>query len=314
MHCVTKVPSQTISQEGAVKILKALRMSIIKCVISIIAVSVFLLNLSYPQTPSYSNQDCLSCHGKTNISQLTHDGKVRSLFVDPDEWSQDIHCKGSMTCVDCHTYASPHLHFREGFIDVDCARCHPEEAEENQKNIHLTFTTITAGKELPLCYHCHTKHHILPHDDPSSSVNKVNIGKTCGNCHAEVMVKGILAGTSFGKISGHRKGDFSERFDMRVCTNCHFEDSAHGSKQVYKDFCTRCHDYRAESSIIIGPIHLDSKKMAAVNTLGAGLVFLLLSGMCIAVGYLSRKKISAKIKSWHESMKLEKDQDRKNGE
>lgn len=278
-----------------------------KCVFIVFSFFIFLSNHSYSQTLSYADQDCLSCHGKSNISQITNSGNVRSLFVDPDEWSQDIHRQGSMTCVDCHIHANPYLHFREGFIDVDCARCHPEEAEENQKNIHLTFTTITKGKELPLCHHCHSKHHILPHDNLSSSVNKMNIGETCGNCHAEVMVNGILQGTSFGKISGHRKGDFSERFDMKICINCHFEDSAHGSKQAYKDFCIRCHDYRAKPGFLIGPIHLDSKKMAPLNTLGAGLIFLFLSGTSIIMGYSSRRKIATKIKNWHNSMKLEKD-------
>ena len=119
------------------------------------------------------------------------------------------------------------------------------------------------------------------------------------------MVKGMLQGASLGKISGHRKGDFSERFDMEVCVNCHLEDSAHGSKQAYKDFCSRCHDYRSKASFLIGPIHLDSNKMSLLNTIGAGLIFLFLFGTSIIMGYTSRRKIAAKIKDWHESMKLE---------
>jgi hypothetical protein len=138
-------------------------------------------------------------------------------------------------------------------------------------------------------------------------VNEANIEETCGNCHAEVMVKGTLRGTSIGKISGHRKGDFSERFDMKICINCHLEDSAHGSKQAHKDFCARCHDYRSKPGFFIGPIHLDSNRMAAVNALGVGLVFLFISGTSIIVVYASRRKITAKIKNWHDSMKLEKD-------
>ena len=144
----------------------------------------------YSETPVYTDQDCLLCHGKPNISQTTRDGSVRFLFVDPEEWSQDVHQKGNMVCADCHIHATPFLHFREGFIDVDCASCHPEEAEEYQKNIHFNYTPVSANKELPLCYHCHTKHHILRHDDPSSSIHETNIGKTCGGCHAEVMVVG----------------------------------------------------------------------------------------------------------------------------
>lgn len=263
-----------------------------------------LFSPAFPQTTTFSDQDCLECHGKPELSQITSDGKVRTLYVDPDLWARDIHHLGKLTCVDCHTNANPFLHFREGFIDVDCARCHPVEEEEYQKNIHLTFSTITPGKELPLCYHCHTKHSILRHDDPRSSVHESRIGETCGTCHPEVMVKGILAGTSLGKISGHRKGDIGEKFDMNVCISCHYKDSAHGAKRVYKDFCTRCHDVRSKGNLVVGPTHLDAARWGGLNFVGSGLFFLLvvLSGSFLL--FRSRKGIGAKITGWRENMKL----------
>jgi cytochrome b subunit of formate dehydrogenase len=33
------------------------------------------------------------------------------------------------------------------------------------------------------CASCHGAHHILPQSDPTSSVNSINLQKTCGNCH-----------------------------------------------------------------------------------------------------------------------------------
>ena len=268
---------------------------------------ILFFNRSFSQNYIYTDQDCLSCHGKPDISQITRDGKVRSLFVDPEEWSQDIHNKGKITCVDCHINANPYLHFREGFIDVDCARCHPQEAEEYQKNIHLTFTAPSANKELPLCYHCHTKHHVLLHDDPSSSIHEKNVGETCGQCHPEVMVKGILKGTSLGKISGHRKGDLAERFDMKVCINCHYDDSAHGAKRAYKDFCSHCHNYRSKTNFVMGPTHLDTVKSTRLNSVGSGLAFLFLIGAFVFIGYKSRKSIVNGIKTWHARMKIEEE-------
>ncbi len=271
----------------------------------------FLVLPSSPQTQAYNDQDCLSCHGKPEISQITKDGKTRSLHVNPEEWAQDIHHRGKITCVDCHTHANPYLHFREGFFDVDCARCHPEEAEEYQKNIHLTFTVPTGNKEFPLCYHCHTKHHVLPHDDPSSSIHEKNVGKTCGECHPEVMVSGILEGTSLGKISGHRKGDLAERFDMKVCINCHYEDAAHGAKRAYKDFCTRCHDVRSKGNLLMGPTHLNSSRWKRPNTIGGGLVVFLLVGTCLFAGYVSRKRIVNNMKNWYENMKIKEEKEPK---
>ena len=276
----------------------------IKYLIVIIFAALLPFSFLGAQSPVFSDQDCLTCHGKPEISQIMQDGELRTLYVDPEKWSQDIHRLGKMTCVDCHVNAHPLLHFREGFIDVDCARCHPIEEEEYQKNIHLTFTTITPGKELPLCYHCHTKHNILKHDDPDSSVHETHIGETCGACHPEIMVMGILEGTSLGKISGHRKGDLGEKFDMNVCISCHYQDSAHGTKRVYKDFCTRCHDVRQKGNLIMGPTHLDAARWSSLNYVGNGLLFflLLVSGSLLVLR--SRKRIVSRIVAWQENMKM----------
>jgi len=138
------------------------------------------------QSPIYTNLECLECHGKSDIFQIMADGSARSLYVDPEEWSQDIHQKSQMVCVDCHKNASPYLHFREGFIDVDCARCHPEEAEEYQKNVHYEYKPVTVNKKLPLCYDCHTRHFILNHDDPFSSISEKIVPITCLNMGARV--------------------------------------------------------------------------------------------------------------------------------
>ena len=264
---------------------------------------IFFYNYSFSQTDTYTDQDCLSCHGKPEISQITQSGKTRSVYVDPEKWSQDIHHNSKILCVDCHTNANPYFHFREGFPDVNCARCHPEEEEEYQKNVHLTFLKPSADKELPLCYHCHTKHHILRHDNLLSSINERNIGKTCGSCHSEVMVNGILKGTSLGKISGHRKGDISEKFDMMVCIKCHYEDSAHGNKRAYKDFCSRCHNPASKGNIVIGPTHLNSKRWANLNYTGGSLVLFILVGAFVFISYRSRKEISSKIKTFSSNMK-----------
>jgi len=270
--------------------------------LSAIVAALFL----YPQSkPDYTDQECLICHSESNIHQILHDGKTRSLYVNPDEWEQDVHHKGGMTCVECHINATPTLHFREGQIDVDCARCHQQEEEEYLKNVHFDFRPVLAGRELPQCYHCHTKHHVLLHDDPSASIHEKNIGGTCVECHPEVMVKGILKGTSLGKISGHRKGDSSEKFDMMVCTSCHYRDSAHGTKRVVNDFCSRCHDVNAETSVVMGPTHLSSTKWMAFNYTAGGLVLFLIIGAGVFWGYKKREGIFDKFHLWHKNMRID---------
>jgi hypothetical protein len=135
-------------------------------------------------------------------------------------------------------------------------------------------------------------------------VHESNIGKTCGACHPEVMVKGILSGTSLGKLSGHRKGDSSEKFDMNVCIHCHYQDSAHGAKRVYKEFCSRCHDVRSKGNLVMGPTHLNAARWSSLNFIGSGLFFFLLFLSGTIIVYRSRKGIFTIIMTWIESMKM----------
>ena len=261
---------------------------------------------SSPDTPKYTDQECLACHGDYNLAQVLIDGAIRSLYVDPEAWAQDVHKMGQLLCVDCHTYANPYVHFREGFVDVDCAKCHPEQSEEYLKNVHFEYTPLLPERELPLCYDCHTKHHILRHDNPSASIHENNIEVTCGECHPEVMVTGLLKGSSIGKISGHRKGDISEKFDMAICIQCH--NPAHGSNTVYKEFCTRCHDPMQPANIAVGPTHLNSAKWMGFNTVGGGLALFLILGTFVYLGYKSRGAFERRIRDWHESMKMKEEQ------
>jgi hypothetical protein len=260
---------------------------------------------SSPNTPEYTDQECLTCHGDTNLAQVLKDGAVRSLYVNPEEWNQDVHKQGQLSCGDCHTHANPYVHFREGFADVDCAKCHPEQAEEYLRNVHFEYLPLLPDRELPLCYHCHTKHHILRHENPSASIHATNIEVTCGECHPEVMVKGILKGSSIGKISGHRKGDISETFAMAICIQCH--NPAHGTNKVYKDFCTRCHDPLKKANIAIGPTHLNSAKWTGYNTVGGGLALFLILGTFVYLGYKSRKGFGDRLRDWHETMKIKQE-------
>jgi hypothetical protein len=119
------------------------------------------------------------------------------------------------------------------------------------------------------------------------------------------MVEGILNGASLGKISGHRKGDLGEKFDMKVCINCHYDDSAHGAKRVYKDFCSRCHNVYSKAGPITGPTHLNSQRWVWMNYLGGSLVVCLFVGTFVFISFTRRKRIMNGIKSWHERMKIE---------
>lgn len=278
-------------------------MSLKKIGTIVTALLIFFIHHPLAKTPLFTDQDCLECHGKPNLSQILSNGTTRSLYVNPAEWSQDIHHLSQMTCLDCHIDANPYLHFREGYIDVNCESCHRAETEAYQRNIHFEYAPLSSDRELPRCYHCHTRHYVLKLDNPQSSVHERNISETCGACHAEVMVRSLLNGSSLGKISGHRKGDISERFDMKVCIQCH--NPSHSITGVAKDFCVRCHDVNKKVNIIMGPTHLSSKKWAKLNYLGGVLAVVLLLGTGVLAGYRSRKGILTKGQTWLKHMEKE---------
>lgn len=298
-----QVPYAEVNDQGSVRRYRFKGMSPYRISIFFTAFLFLSIPVASTETPAFSDQDCLECHGKPNLSQIMKDGTTRSLYVNPEEWLQDVHHLSRMTCVDCHVNANPHLHFREGYIDVNCESCHRAETEEYQRNIHFEYAPLLPNRELPRCYHCHTRHYVLRLDDPQSSVNEKNIADTCGTCHAEVMVTSLLKGSSLGKISGHRKGDISERFDMKVCIHCHHP--AHSSTGVAKDFCGRCHDESKKANIIIGPTHLSSQKWLGQNYVGGGLAVFLLLGAVVFVGFRSRKSVLLKCKTWLKSMEKE---------
>jgi hypothetical protein len=117
------------------------------------------------------------------------------------------------------------------------------------------------------------------------------------------MVSSLLKGSSLGKISGHRKGDISERFDMKACIHCHHP--AHSTTGVAKDFCGRCHDDSIKANIIIGPTHLSSLKWMRPNYVGGILAVFLILGAVLFVGYRSRKGFILKCQTWLKSMEKE---------
>jgi len=255
---------------------------------------------SYSSDSRYSDEDCLRCHAKPNLFQILEDGTLRTLYVDREEWTEDVHHKARLTCVDCHIHANPSLHFREGFIDANCETCHRIEAEEYRRNLHFEFKPLAPDRILPDCYDCHTKHHVLKLDNPRASIHENNLEKTCGECHPEVMIGDLLSGTSLGKISGHRKGDISESFDMDVCISCHRPQ--HSTTRVAQDFCIRCHDADEKTGFVTGPTHLSSRKWREWNYIGGGLVLFLFLGTAFFTGYRRRKNIKDKFRDWLKSM------------
>lgn len=99
--------------------------------------------------------------------------------------------------------------------------------------------TVTAD-----CTDCHTAHHVLPGNDPRSSVHSNNIARTCGQCHNGIYE---MFTSSIHSPSVSRAGK-----PLPVCSECH---SAHTIQRTDRsnfrlhimDQCGRCHQAITES-------------------------------------------------------------------
>ncbi len=137
--------------------------------------------------------DCTTCHEEVGkqYRESTH-GQLRGQG-DPNA-PGCIDCHGTHGVRGKHDPGSPTFPVR---VPDLCARCHREgeKAAVNYKgtehDITAHYTESIHGKGLlqgglvvtAMCTDCHTAHHVLPHDDPASSVNPRNVPATCGRCH-----------------------------------------------------------------------------------------------------------------------------------
>ncbi|MBF0618831.1 MAG: cytochrome b/b6 domain-containing protein [Candidatus Omnitrophica bacterium] len=115
---------------------------------------------------------CTDCHGGHLIKGIND----KTSSVSPAHIPE--------TCGQCHQTERINSKFRMPNFVVNTYM-------ESYHGLSVQRGSITAAN----CASCHTNHDILPESDPASSINKNNLVKTCGRCHA-----GIGAQVMNGKI------------------------------------------------------------------------------------------------------------------
>ncbi|CUT01147.1 cytochrome c3 family protein [Candidatus Kryptobacter tengchongensis] len=168
------------------------------------------------------NQDvavCSDCHGAHEMMKASNpNSKVYKLNITStcgrchtkisDEFRESIHglalAKGnfdSPACTDCHGEhlilepTDPRSPVAPKNVALQlCSKCHASVKLAEKYGIPAdkfkTFTDSYHGLNVRLgnveaanCASCHGVHDILPSSDPRSRINKVNLVKTCGQCH-----------------------------------------------------------------------------------------------------------------------------------
>ncbi|MBU2503209.1 cytochrome c3 family protein [bacterium] len=173
-------------------------------------------------------QDCLDCHEDEELTK-NDAGKVVSLYVDARKFSDSIHGRDGMTCIDCHLDLDGFEDFphEEELEEVDCSMCHDDVAEMYAGSLH--DQGVSQGVKLaPRCWDCHGAHDITPPSDPTSRVNKFNIPLMCGRCHKEGSgVSDIVEVSQDSILTNYSQSIHGEGLYVRgltgtaVCSDCH---------------------------------------------------------------------------------------------
>lgn len=124
------------------------------------------------------------------------------------EFAKSRHALEGVSCASCHGGNDRSLEVSvahgSGFIGVParknisklCATCHSDERRMRAYNLPVDqfalYQTSAHGKAVALgndkaavCSDCHHAHDILPSTDPASSTFRLNIARTCGQCHGD---------------------------------------------------------------------------------------------------------------------------------
>ena len=218
---------------------------------------------------SQAVNSCIDCHSAM-------DGK---LGVTQEKFSQDIHAQKGLTCVSCHggdassydpAQAMGHAAGFKGKVDRKqvpalCGSCHSNPNLMRTYNPSLRtdqldqYHTSVHGKRLAggddkvaVCVDCHSVHDIRPPSDPRSTVNPVNVAKTCSRCHSDsVYMKpyGIPTDQFANYSTSVHHDALAVRGDLSAptCTTCHGNHGATppGVDKV-QNVCANCHVFQAQ--------------------------------------------------------------------
>ncbi len=198
--------------------------------------------------------DCSICHAEV---AKTYETSTHGRLVERGDPNAPL-------CRDCHGVhgvlgrKDPRSRTFPINVPALCGQCHREgskaalryKGEEHRivenyvESIHgkglLASGLVTTAK----CTDCHTAHHVLPHDDPASSVNPGNLPATCGKCHAGVY-------ETFRK-SIHSPQVARTTKPLPTCYDCHtshqiVRHDTEGFKLAIMSQCGKCHREVAET-------------------------------------------------------------------
>ena len=139
-----------------------------------------ILSRNDPQSPTYRTnipKTCGQCHAKINEDYMAG---VHGTAMAAGNAKAPV-------CTDCHT-AHAILQPTEAAFRMQstpiCGSCHKDKLSTYRDTFHSQLGSLGGYVETARCWDCHEAHDVRPASDPRSPINKANLVKTCGQCHA----------------------------------------------------------------------------------------------------------------------------------
>ncbi len=149
--------------------------------------------------------NCQSCHGSHHI--LSHNtpqsatyktkipetcGKCHAMIE--ADYDRGVHGKAvaagdpkAPVCTDCHTAHAilqpTEAEFRMQSTPI-CGSCHTDKFSTYRDTFHSQLGLLGGYVQTARCWDCHGAHQVLATADLRSPINRANLVKTCGRCHA----------------------------------------------------------------------------------------------------------------------------------
>jgi cytochrome b subunit of formate dehydrogenase len=217
----------------------------------------------------HSHIECATCHEDVNVNDLPHAEKLKKVTCgnchinEASQYVESLHGtaaargeKLAPTCKSCHgthsvllpaDYDAPTNKMN---IPALCNGCHREGSPVQsyyhipQDSILTNYTESIHGEGLfkkgllttAVCTSCHTAHHQLPHTDPRSSIARINVAKTCTQCH--VRIEKVHVKVIRGELWEKRPND------IPACVDCHQPHrvrKAYYAQGMASEDCMMCH-------------------------------------------------------------------------
>ncbi|MDO8549216.1 MAG: cytochrome b/b6 domain-containing protein [Ignavibacteria bacterium] len=168
--------------------------------------------------------------------------------------------KDAPNCLTCHRSQIAKVSGSRNIIELKlaqeklCLSCHLDKPEVKERTIPSAgfiasydssihrVALLNGNPNAAGCVDCHTSHNVKDGSDISSTVYRMNIPSTCGNCHAEI--------TKDYNESIHGVSAMKGNKGVPVCTDCHGEHdilkhtdprSPVAFKNVSEQVCSPCH-------------------------------------------------------------------------